>query len=73
MSFDVLTTKSNDKSILSTTFLFEVSKSKLSDTKTVGDGRVVGYFRLTQNIFILLQHEEDFSYLFFNSRYSCLN
>ena len=38
MSFDVLTIKSNDKSILSTTFVFEVSKSKLSDTKTVGDG-----------------------------------
>ena len=26
--------------------IFEVSKSKLSDTKTVGDGRIVGYFRL---------------------------
>ena len=37
MSFDVLTIKSNDKSILSTTLIFEVSKSKLSDTKTVGD------------------------------------
>ena len=37
MSFDVLTIQSNDKSILSTTLIFEVSKSKLSDTKTVGD------------------------------------
>jgi len=46
VSFDVLTIKSNEKSILLTTFVFEVSKSKLSDTKTVGDGRVVGYFRL---------------------------
>jgi len=36
--FDVLTIKLNDKSILLTTFVFEVSKSKLSDTKTVGDG-----------------------------------
>ena len=40
VSFDVLTIKSNDKSILSTTLIFEVSKSKLSDTKTVGDGWV---------------------------------
>ena len=43
VSFDVLTIKSNEKSILSTTLIFEVSKSKLSDTKTVGDGRVVLY------------------------------
>jgi len=38
--FDVLTIKLNDKSILLTTFVFEVSKSKLSDKKTVGDGRI---------------------------------